>query len=142
MPYHRLGGFEFTPGVEPDIDPSVLGDALIDCIHKVTIERDVFTGHDVMILTGSHNPTVFGPRRRVTSGGGPVTIREGAWICSRAIIVGPVTIGRHAVVAAGAVVIHDVPDYALVAGNPARVKKLYSRFVNPADADDLAEWMA
>lgn len=125
MPYHRLGGFVFTPGVEPDIHPSVLGDALIDCIHKVTIERDAFTGHDVMILTGSHDPTTFGAARRVTDGGGPVTIREGAWLCSRAIIVGPVTVGRHAVVAAGAVVVNDVPDYALVAGVPARVVKFY-----------------
>jgi acetyltransferase-like isoleucine patch superfamily enzyme len=119
------GGFTFSPGVTPDIHPTVTGDAFIDCIHKVTIEQDVFTGHDVMILTGSHDPTVFGPERRVTSGGGPVTIKEGAWLCTRSIIVGPVTVGRHAVVAAGAVVVDDVPDYALVAGVPARVVKMY-----------------
>lgn len=126
MPYHQpSGGFTFTPGVPPDIHPSVLGDAFIDCIHQVTIEQDAFTGHDVMILTGSHDPTVFGPERKVTSGGGPVLIKEGAWLCSRSIIVGPVTVGRHAVVAAGAVVVDDVPDYALVAGVPARVVKSY-----------------
>jgi acetyltransferase-like isoleucine patch superfamily enzyme len=124
----RLGGFEFTSrdtGVEPDIDPSVVMDAMVDCIHKVTIERDAFSGHDVMILTGSHDPTKFGVERRVTSGGGPVHIKEGAWLCTRSIIVGPVTIGAHAVVAAGAVVVDDVPDYALVAGVPARVVKYY-----------------
>ena len=112
-------------GVEPDIDPSVLMDALVDCIHKVTIEADAFSGHDVMILTGSHDPTVFGPERRVTTNGGPVHIKEGAWLCTRCIIVGPVTVGRNAVVAAGAVVVEDVPDYALVAGVPARVVKMY-----------------
>jgi acetyltransferase-like isoleucine patch superfamily enzyme len=92
----------------------------------VTIEQDAFCGHDVMILTGSHDPTVFGPERRLTNGGGPVHIKEGAWLCTRSIIVGPVTVGRHAVVAAGAVVVDDVPDYALVAGVPARVVKFYA----------------
>lgn len=124
----RGGGFEFTSregGVEPDIHPSVVMDAMVDCIHKVTIEKDAFSGHDILILTGSHDPQVFGPERRVTTGGGPVTIKEGAWLCTRCIIVGPVTIGRFAVVAAGAVVVDDVPDYALVAGVPARVMKFY-----------------
>ena len=120
MRYINLGG------AEPDIHPSVDMDALIDCIHKVTIEADAFAGHDVMILTGSHDPTVFGAARRVTSGGGPVHIKQGAWLCTRSIIVGPVTVGRHAVVAAGAVVVDDVPDYALVAGVPARFVKSYA----------------
>jgi acetyltransferase-like isoleucine patch superfamily enzyme len=107
-------------------------DALVDCIHKVTIEADAFSGHDVMILTGSHDPTQFGAARRVTSGGGPVHIKEGAWLCTRSIIVGPVTIGRHAVVAAGAVVVDDVADYALVAGVPARFVKSYAPAVQRA----------
>lgn len=122
------GGTEFInreTGVEPFIAPGVTINGLVDCIHKVTVERDVFTGHDVMILTGSHDPRVFGPERRTVGGGGPVTIREGAWIATRAILVGPVTVGRHAVVGAGAVVVDDVPDYALAVGVPARVVKFY-----------------
>lgn len=49
-----------------------------------------------------------------------VTIREGASVGARAVCVAPVTIGRWATVAAGAVVTRDVPDFALVAGVPAR----------------------
>lgn len=49
-----------------------------------------------------------------------VTIREGAAIGARAVCVAPVTIGRWATVAAGAVVTKDVPDFALMAGVPAR----------------------
>lgn len=49
-----------------------------------------------------------------------VTIREGAAIGARAVCVAPVTIGAWATVAAGAVVTRDVPDFALVAGVPAR----------------------
>ena len=49
-----------------------------------------------------------------------VTVGDGAAIGARAVCVAPVTIGRWALVAAGAVVTRDVPDYALVAGVPAR----------------------
>lgn len=47
-------------------------------------------------------------------------IREGATIGANATVVCGITIGRHAFVAAGAVVTKDVPDYAIVMGNPAR----------------------
>jgi UDP-2-acetamido-3-amino-2,3-dideoxy-glucuronate N-acetyltransferase len=49
-----------------------------------------------------------------------VTCREGASIGARSVCVAPVTIGRWALVAAGSVVVRDVPDFALVAGVPAR----------------------
>ena len=49
-----------------------------------------------------------------------VHVREGASVGARAVCVAPVTIGRWATVAAGAVVTRDVPDFALVAGVPAR----------------------
>ena len=49
-----------------------------------------------------------------------VTCKEGSSIGARAVCVAPVTIGRWAMVAAGSVVVKDVPDFALVAGVPAR----------------------
>jgi acetyltransferase-like isoleucine patch superfamily enzyme len=49
-----------------------------------------------------------------------VTVRQGAAIGARAVCIAPVTIGEWATVAAGAVVTKDVPDFALVAGVPAR----------------------
>lgn len=56
--------------------------------------------------------------------GKTVVIKKGAWICSKVTIVPGVTIGEGAVVAAGSVVTKDVPDYAVVAGNPAKLIKL------------------
>lgn len=112
-------------GVEPDIAPDVDMDAMIDCIHKVTIEQLAFSGHDVMIITGGHDPSLFGHERKGSNGGGPVHIGEGAWLGSRSTIVGPVRIGAHSVIGAGAVVVNDVPEYALAVGVPARVVKRY-----------------
>jgi len=51
----------------------------------------------------------------------PVVVRSRAWIGCNAIILKGVTVGEGAVVAAGSVVTRDVPDYTLVAGNPARI---------------------
>lgn len=106
-----------------DIAEGVSLDGIVDCIHKVTIEKDAFFGHETAIFTGGHNPEKFGQERKASNGGGPVSIREGAWIASRAMIIGPSTIGKHAVVGAGAVVKGDVPPYALVIGNPAKIIK-------------------
>lgn len=55
---------------------------------------------------------------------GAVHIGDGAWIGENACIIGA-RIGRHCVVAANAVVTHDVPDYCVVAGTPARIIKRY-----------------
>lgn len=52
-----------------------------------------------------------------------ITIKDRAWICTGALILPGITIGTGAVVGAGAVVTKDVPDYAVVVGNPARIIK-------------------
>jgi acetyltransferase-like isoleucine patch superfamily enzyme len=51
----------------------------------------------------------------------PIVIERNVWIAAGAIIIGGVTVGENAVVAAGSVVTKDVPPNTLVAGNPARV---------------------
>jgi len=52
-----------------------------------------------------------------------IIIKDYAWISLNAIILKGVTIGKGAIVAAGSVVTKDVPDYAIVAGNPAKIVK-------------------
>ena len=77
-----------------------------------TVAHDVRIGNYVSIHPGA----------RVS---GEVTIGDYALIGTQAVVLNQRTIGRGAVVAMGAVVAHDVPDYTMVAGNPARaVKKL------------------
>jgi acetyltransferase-like isoleucine patch superfamily enzyme len=89
----------------------------------VTIEPYAFLGHRVSLLTGTHDVNQFGLERQraIPPEGRDIHIGEGAWVASNATVLGPCRIGAHAVVAAGSVVIDDVPAYAVVAGTPARV---------------------
>ena len=50
-----------------------------------------------------------------------IRIEDGVWICAGSIILPGVTLGKKCVVGAGSVVVHDVPAFTIVAGNPARV---------------------
>jgi acetyltransferase-like isoleucine patch superfamily enzyme len=83
----------------------------------------VFIGPAV-VLTNDHYPRAVNPdgSPKNTHDWEPVgvTIEEGAAIGARAICVAPVTIGPWSTVAAGSVVVRDVPAHALVAGVPAR----------------------
>ncbi|MDO9355470.1 MAG: hypothetical protein Q7T55_17345 [Solirubrobacteraceae bacterium] len=67
--------------------------------------------------TDQHDPS----SDHFENGGGPIDVHDFAWISARAIVLPNVTIGRGAVVAAGAVVTKDVPAMAIVGGVPAKV---------------------
>jgi len=83
----------------------------------------VFVGPAV-VLTNDEFPRAVGVdgSQKTVSDWHPVgvTVGDGASIGARAVCVAPVRIGKWALVGAGAVVVHDVPDYALVVGSPAR----------------------
>jgi acetyltransferase-like isoleucine patch superfamily enzyme len=88
---------------------------------SITIEDYAFTGHGVKILARGHDYAVYNMDRQHSLTEGPIVIRQGAWIGSGSIVLAGVTIGEHAVVAAGSIVTRDVHGYSVVAGNPARV---------------------
>jgi len=88
----------------------------LDVRGGLTIGEDVSISPEVAIITAAHD--VEDPGFRVVDR--PVVIEDHVYIGMRATILPGVTVGRGAVVAAGAVVTRDVPPFAIVAGVPAR----------------------
>jgi UDP-2-acetamido-3-amino-2,3-dideoxy-glucuronate N-acetyltransferase len=90
----------------------------------VTLEDYVFCGPS-MVFTNILNPRCLYPQVGAAFYI-PTLVKEGASLGANSTIVCGHTIGRHAMVGAGAVVTKDIPDYALVVGNPARIVGWYS----------------
>ena len=90
----------------------------------VTIEDEVFVGHGVMFMNDRYPRATTGGRLQTEADWKvlPIRVRRGASIGTGAVIMCGVTIGERAMVGAGAVVTHDVPDDAVVAGVPARLQ--------------------
>lgn len=100
----------------------------LTCINKVIIGDNCLTGKWVTISDNNHGTTDFdilheAPIKRKLYTKGPVIIGNNVWIGDKATILGGVTIGDGAVIAANSVVTKDVPAYSVAAGNPAIVIK-------------------
>jgi len=114
-------GAYIGPGVKVGMNSKIQNFALI--YEPAELGVGVFIGPGA-VLTNDHRPRAVNPdgSLKTSKDWKPVgvTVLEGASIGARAVCVAPITIGRWSMVAAGAVVIDDVPDFALVVGVPAR----------------------
>lgn len=109
---------------------SVVNNALFNLSSgRIIVGAHAFFGHNVVILTGTHDITKFGSERQnaVPRAGRDVVIGEGAWLSTNVTVVGPCTIGEHAVVGVASLVLQDVEPYTVVAGSPSRVTSVISR---------------
>lgn len=102
---------------------AVIGDNVkiqnnVSVYEGVVLEDDVFCGPS-MVFTNVFNPRSAVPRMHELKA---TIVRRGATLGANSTIVCGTTIGSHAFIGAGAVVTRDVPDYALMMGNPARVR--------------------
>ena len=96
----------------------------VSVYHGVTLEAGVFVGPHA-VFTNHKRPRGVNPDGSLRGADDweatPTLVKEGAAIGANAVIVCGVTLGRWCMVGSGAVVTHDVPDYGLVVGNPARL---------------------
>ncbi|GLP96743.1 acyltransferase [Paraferrimonas sedimenticola] len=123
----------------------------VSVYNGVTIEDDVFVG-PCAVFTNDMTPRAVNPEWKVTE----TLVKHGASLGANCTVVCGNTIGRYAMVAAGSTVTKDVPDHALVMGNPARIAGYVYRtgervslthiqsakdgvavFINPQDGEEL-----
>lgn len=132
----RLAGAEVGSGVR------LVASARFLVGGQLLIGKETWIGHEVMvvggdtsimigsscdiaprvtIVSGSHKVEPRGPRAAGAGVSLPITIGNGCWICTGAVVLGGTELGEHCVVAAGAVVHGRFPAYSLIGGVPARV---------------------
>ena len=92
---------------------------------KVTIGDNFHSGQDCIMITSYHkydggDAIPYDTKENIDK---DIIIEDNVWLGDRVIILGGVKIGEGAIVQAGAVVVKDVPKYAIVGGNPAKVFK-------------------
>lgn len=108
-------------------DGCAIGDeVMIDNFAKVKFEDNASVSQRCYLCTGSHN-IHDGKGTLIT---GQITIKKKAWVCACCFVKDSVTIGEGAVIAAGSVVVKDLPPWKICAGNPC--KPIKDRIIIPA----------
>ena len=115
-PFQCDYGFPISLGARSFIN---YGAIILDCA-PVTIGDEVQIATGVQLLTATH-PLEAETRRQGWESAAPISIGDGAWLGSGAIVCPGVTIGENTVVGAGGVVTRDLPPAVLAVGNPCRV---------------------
>jgi acetyltransferase-like isoleucine patch superfamily enzyme len=110
--------------------------SVVSSVNKIFIGSDVIISNNVRIYDHNSHPIEPSKRREMTAQGfygklwvaelsanKPVTISDNVWIGEHSLILKGVTIGIGSIVASSSVVTKDVPEYTIVAGNPAKIVK-------------------
>ena len=136
----NINGFFVTETVGSEIhihnNVFIAGDTIIDCVKNITIEDDVLISYQCVIQDSDNHSSNYNLRKNdnknwmkhqyhdwTTTPQAAITIKKGAWIGARVIILKGVTIGEQAIIGAGSVVTKDVPPFTVAAGNPAKIIK-------------------
>ncbi|WP_211092637.1 acyltransferase [Chitinophaga varians] len=118
----------FTPEISIGDNVTLNDFCHIACINQVIIGNNVLVASRVFITDHFHGKIDalekdISPSDRNLYSKGPVIIHDNVWIGEGVVVMPGVTIGKGAIIGANAVVTRDVPAYAVVGGNPAKVIK-------------------
>lgn len=96
-------------------------------IGPVTVGNDVIFAQNIVASGLNHGyEDISIPITDQTVTTDPIIVEDEAWIGANAVLTAGVTVGKHSIVAAGCVVVKDVPPYSIVGGNPGRLLKQYN----------------
>lgn len=120
---------KFSPQIIIGNNAAIGDNSHITAINSIIIGENVLTGKRVLITDNAHgssDPALLdiAPNKRPLYSKGPVVIEDNVWIGEKASILPGVTIGRGSIIGANSVVTKNIPPYALVGGNPAKIIKL------------------
>lgn len=126
--WDNLNGKRFTPSIVLDDDVHISDYCHISIVNGLHIGTGSGLGRWVTIIDNSHGNVCYEDMQksildREIVSKGPVIIGRNVWIGDKATVLGNVTIGDGAIIAANSVVTKDVPPYCVAAGAPARVIK-------------------
>lgn len=122
----------FNPTISVGNNSSIGDYSHITSINEIRIGNNVRMGKNILITDNAHGVSDFdllsiAPNKRPLYSKGPVIIEDNVWIGEKSSIMPGVRIGYGAIVGAASVVTKDVPPYAVVAGNPAKIIKIMSK---------------
>ena len=126
--WDRYGEQKFTPIIKIGNNTNIGEHSHITACEKIVIGDNVLTGRYVYISDNAHGNSSkeeieVPPIERPLHSKGPVIIEDNVWVGERVCILSGVHIGKGAIIAANAVVTHDVPDGCIVGGVPAKIIK-------------------
>ncbi len=127
--WDKFGEQLFTPQIIIGNNSAIGDNSHITAINSIIIGDNVLTGKRVLITDNAHgasdpNLLEIAPNKRPLYSKGPVVIEDNVWIGEKSTILPGVKIGYGAIIGANSVVTKDIPPYALVGGNPAKIIKI------------------
>lgn len=127
-PYGRI------PSLTIGSNTNIEQDVHIVCHSRVNIGKDVsITGHCAIVDVTHPYQNIYAGKigSLIADDDSFVEVGDGAFIGYGAVVLPNVRIGNRAVIGANSVVTHDIPDFAVAVGQPAKVVKIYSEMVQP-----------
>jgi len=100
-------------------------------IGPVKIGNDIRLAQNVVMSGLNHNYEDISipiSKQGVTTS--PIIIEDESWIGANSVVLPGVTVGKHCIIAAGSIVTKTIPEYSVVAGNPARIIKQFNKMDN------------
>jgi acetyltransferase-like isoleucine patch superfamily enzyme len=137
VPWNRfeLGAnstIEDFSAINNGVGPVIIGDRTKiglsnTIIGPVTIGNDIRLAQNITLSGLNHNyEDINIPIHEQGVSTAPISIQDNTWIGANVVVLAGVTIGKHAIVAAGSIVTKDIPAYSVAVGNPARIIKQYN----------------